>query len=61
MKYKIIDKHGYKISSHRSIEAANRALKRVDSVKYSVYAPDFPGLTFSQEANQGYNYSISPE
>lgn len=61
MKFVIKDKGGSVRSKHKSLELANNKLRKVDAVKYSLYADDVDWLSGDEEALQGYIFSVSPE
>ncbi len=57
-KYHII-KDGYVISKHKTLALANQKLKRIDTVKYSLYSTDLDWIKYNEEANMGYNHIIT--
>ena len=57
-KFMIIDSNLRIVSRHKTLDAANKKLRLIDDVKYSLYATDVNWLRDKEEALQGYNYSI---
>jgi hypothetical protein len=46
------------ISRHKNLDLANAKLRKIDAVKYSLYATDVDWLQGEEEALQGYRYKI---
>ena len=57
-KFLIFDSNLSIFSRHKTLDAANKKLRLIDDVKYSLYATDVNWLHGKDEALQGYNYSI---
>ena len=57
-KFTISDNQGNVMSKHNTLELANNKLRKIDAVKYSLYADDVNWLNNHEEALQGYNYSV---
>jgi len=58
--FTIKNKCGEIVSRHKSLELANAKLRKIDAVKYSLYADDVDWLTGHEEALQGYNCTVQP-
>ena len=57
-KFVIVDSNLSIFSRHKTLDAANKKLRLIDAVKYSLYATDVNWLRDKEEALQGYNYCI---
>jgi hypothetical protein len=57
-KFMIFDRNLSIVSRHKTLNAANKKLRLIDSVKYSLHATDVNWLRDEEEALQGYNYFI---
>ena len=57
-KFMIVDSNLSIFSRHKTLNAANKKLRLIDAVKYSLYATDVNWLRDKEEALQGYNHSI---
>ena len=57
-KFLIVDSNLSIVSRHKTLDAANKKLRLIDAVKYSLYATDVNWLRDKEEALQGYNYYI---
>jgi len=57
-KFLIVDSNLSIFSRHKTLDAANKKLRLIDAVKYSLYATDVNWLRDKEEALQGYNYFI---
>ena len=57
-KFVIFDSNLSIFSRHKTLDAANKKLRLIDAVKYSLYATDVKWLRDDEEALQGYNYFI---
>ena len=57
-KFIIVDSNLSIVSRHKTLNAANKKLRLIDAVKYSLYATDVNWLRDDEEALQGYNYFI---
>ena len=57
-KFLIVDSNLSIFSRHKTLDAANKKLRLIDAVSYSLYATDVKWLQDKEEALQGYNYSI---
>lgn len=57
-KFQIIDNSNNIISKHKTLDLANARLRKIDSVKCSLYASDVDWLTGKEEALQGYNNKV---
>ena len=57
-KFVIFDSNLSIVSQHKTLDAANKKLRLIDAVKYSLYATDVNWLHGKDEALQGYNYFV---
>jgi len=57
-KFLIVDSNLSIFSRHKTLDAANKKLRLIDAVKYSLYATDVNWLHGKDEALQGYNYFV---
>ena len=57
-KFIIVDSNLSIVSRHKTLNAANKKLRLIDDVKYSLYATDVNWLRDDEEALQGYNYCV---
>ena len=57
-KFLIFDRNLSIVSRHKTLDAANKKLRLIDAVSYSLYATDVKWLQDKEEALQGYNHSI---
>ena len=57
-KFVIFDSNLSIFSRHKTLDAANKKLRLIDAVSYSLYATDVKWLQDKDEALQGYNYCV---